>query len=95
MGLWGAAQAIAFGLGGLVGTGASDLARWTALVAPELSYACVFAFEGLLFLCLRRGSPASAGHAGSIEPRFDDRTRRSARRTHGLTVREAFEGVHR
>ena len=49
MGLWGGAQAIAFGLGGLVGTGASDLARWL-LGAPELSYACVFAFEGLLFL---------------------------------------------
>ncbi|MDZ7812047.1 MAG: hypothetical protein U5L74_02590 [Ideonella sp.] len=28
MGLWGAAQAVAFGLGGVLGTGASDLARW-------------------------------------------------------------------
>ncbi|MEO8937104.1 MAG: BCD family MFS transporter [Burkholderiaceae bacterium] len=49
MGLWGAAQAVAFGAGGLVGTGASDLARWL-LGAPELSYASVFAFEGLLFV---------------------------------------------
>ena len=49
MGLWGGAQAVAFGLGGLVGTGASDLARWL-LGAPDLSYASVFAFEGLLFV---------------------------------------------
>lgn len=28
MGLWGAAQAIAFGLGGILGTAASDLAHW-------------------------------------------------------------------
>jgi BCD family chlorophyll transporter-like MFS transporter len=49
MGLWGAAQAVAFGCGGLVGTGASDLARWL-LGAPQLSYASVFAFEALLFV---------------------------------------------
>jgi len=49
MGLWGAAQAVAFGCGGLVGTGASDLARWL-LGAPQLSYASVFAFEGALFV---------------------------------------------
>ncbi len=49
MGLWGAAQAVAFGCGGLVGTGASDLARWL-LGAPEPSYAAVFGFEALLFL---------------------------------------------
>ncbi len=49
MGLWGAAQAVAFGLGGLVGTGASDLAHW--LVASSgLAYACVFALEAGLFL---------------------------------------------
>ena len=49
MGLWGAAQAVAFGLGGLVGTGASDLARWL-LGDPSASYATVFAFEALLFV---------------------------------------------
>ena len=48
MGLWGAAQAVAFGLGGLVGTGASDLAR-AVLGSPQWSYAAVFAFEALLF----------------------------------------------
>jgi BCD family chlorophyll transporter-like MFS transporter len=49
MGLWGAAQAIAFGLGGLLGTAASDLARYL-ISAPGAAYACVFAFEGLMFL---------------------------------------------
>jgi len=49
MGLWGAAQAVAFGLGGLVGTGASDLARWL-IGTPAVAYATVFAFEALLFV---------------------------------------------
>jgi hypothetical protein len=46
MGLWGAAQAIAFGLGGLVGTGASDLARHL-IASPGTAYAFVFALEAL------------------------------------------------
>lgn len=49
MGLWGAAQAIAFGLGGLVGTGASDLAR-SLIASPGEAYALVFALEGGVFL---------------------------------------------
>lgn len=49
MGLWGAAQAIAFGLGGLVGTGASDLARHL-IAAPGTAYAFVFALEALAFV---------------------------------------------
>ena len=49
MGLWGAAQAVAFGLGGLLGTGASDLARWLVADAGP-AYASVFALEGLMFL---------------------------------------------
>lgn len=49
MGLWGAAQAIAFGTGGFAGAVASDLAR--ALVADTgRAYATVFACEALLFL---------------------------------------------
>lgn len=64
MGLWGAAQAIAFGLGGLIGTGASDLAR--ALVDDTgTAYAMVFGLEGSLFvlsaiLAWRLGRPARA-----------------------------------
>lgn len=49
MGLWGAAQAVAFGLGGLLGTAASDLARYL-IASPGAAYACVFAFEGFMFL---------------------------------------------
>ena len=49
MGLWGAAQAIAFAIGGLVGTGASDLAR-SLIASPADAYALVFAVEGGVFL---------------------------------------------
>ena len=49
MGLWGAAQAIAFGLGGLVGTSSSDLAR-AVLGSPGAAYPVVFCGEALLFL---------------------------------------------
>lgn len=48
MGLWGAAQAVAFGLGGLLGTGASDLAH-ALLSEPGKAYACVFALQAALF----------------------------------------------
>jgi BCD family chlorophyll transporter-like MFS transporter len=49
MGLWGAAQAIAFGIGGLLGTGASDLAQ-LFFASPDKAYASVFALEGVMFL---------------------------------------------
>ena len=49
MGLWGAAQAIAFGLGGLAGAAASDLAR-ELIESPGAAYASVFFVEALLFL---------------------------------------------
>jgi BCD family chlorophyll transporter-like MFS transporter len=49
MGLWGAAQAFAFGLGGFLGAGASDLARHF-LGSPAAAYGTVFAIEGSLFL---------------------------------------------
>jgi len=61
MGLWGAAQAIAFAVGGLVGTGAVDLAR-ALIAAPAPAYAAVFAFEAVLFV-------ASAGLASGVERR--------------------------
>ena len=49
MGLWGAAQAIAFGLGGVVGSAASDLSkRWFS--EPSWAYAIVFALEAMAFL---------------------------------------------
>jgi BCD family chlorophyll transporter-like MFS transporter len=49
MGFWGAAQALAYGLGGLLGAAGSDLARW-ALGAPAAGYATVFMVEAALFL---------------------------------------------
>lgn len=61
MGLWGAAQAISFGMGGLVGTAASDAARWLLSSVP-VAYATVFAAEAMLFivaacLAVRIGRP--------------------------------------
>ncbi len=78
MGLWGAAQAIGFAGGGLVGTAASDLARaW--LGAPGPAYAVVFALEALLFIAAARLAAAitapslstpSPGPAGPAGPDF-------------------------
>jgi MFS transporter, BCD family, chlorophyll transporter len=49
MGIWGAAQAVAFAMGGLVGTGLSDLAR-TLLEDAGLAYALVFCIQALFFI---------------------------------------------
>ncbi|MFM7626057.1 MAG: BCD family MFS transporter [Gammaproteobacteria bacterium] len=49
MGLWGAAQAVAFGLGGIVATGAVDLAR-LATGSAAIAYGAVFVAEALLFV---------------------------------------------
>ena len=49
MGIWGASQAMAFGLGGIIGTGLSDIAR-IVLGDPASAYAFVFFLEGVLFL---------------------------------------------
>ncbi len=49
MGLWGAAQALAFGVGGVMGTALSDLARWM-FSSPQWGYSSVFAFEAVLFV---------------------------------------------
>ena len=49
MGLWGAAQAVAFGLGGLAGTVAVDVAR-ALLGSPVAAYALVFLGESVMFV---------------------------------------------
>ena len=49
MGIWGASQALAFGLGGIVGTGLSDIAR-IVLGNPATAYAFVFLLEAVLFV---------------------------------------------
>jgi MFS transporter, BCD family, chlorophyll transporter len=75
MGLWGAAQAIAFGLGGLVGTGASDLAHHL-IAAPGTAYAFVFALEALTFvasalLAWRISTPTPRPATAASTPRAD------------------------
>ncbi|MFC3148014.1 BCD family MFS transporter [Piscinibacterium candidicorallinum] len=67
MGLWGAAQAIAFGLGGFAGTVASDLARWL-LGSAAAGYASVFALEAVFFL-------VAAALAASLGQQFVSRAR--------------------
>lgn len=69
MGLWGAAQAIAFGLGGFLGTAAYDGAR-RLLDAPAPAYAAVFAAEAILFvvsvaLALGLASPDASANGAS------------------------------
>lgn len=72
IGLWGAAQALAFGLGGMLGAGASDLARWL-LGSPVAAYTTVFAAEALLFvvaavLAARIGSQSRESGTGEPSP---------------------------
>lgn len=70
MGLWGAAQAFAFGIGGFLGTLASDAAH-AVLKAPAVAYASVFAIEAGLFVVAagmaiwvhRAGASQYADHA--------------------------------
>ncbi|MCJ2136154.1 BCD family MFS transporter [Methylobacterium sp. J-026] len=49
MGVWGAAQGVAFGAGGFLGAAAVDLVRLVT-AEPVQAYAAVFAAEGALFL---------------------------------------------
>ncbi|WP_240756665.1 BCD family MFS transporter [Roseicella aquatilis] len=65
LGLWGAAQAIAFGLGGLAGAAASDLAR-SLIAAPGLAYGAVFLGEALLFLVSARLAARIGGAAPAV-----------------------------
>ena len=53
MGIWGAAQAVAFGAGGLSGTVAVDAMR-KLFAVPAEAYAIVFVFEAALFLLAAR-----------------------------------------
>lgn len=71
MGLWGAAQALAFGLGGLLGTAASDLAH--ALLGEQSSaYAAVFGLQAIMFavsaaVATRLGGVPAQPKAGRID----------------------------
>ena len=76
MGLWGAAQALAFALGGLTGTLAVDLARW-ALGSATPAYTSVFFGEAILFIfaallasLVARGD-AQEKNEDTFEPRME------------------------
>jgi BCD family chlorophyll transporter-like MFS transporter len=64
MGMWGAAQALAFGGGGFLGTVFIDAGQWL-FGAPFLAYAFVFACEAALFLCAARLALRVAGARGA------------------------------
>lgn len=53
MGLWGAAQAVAFALGGIFGTGTVDLIRYVT-GSPVTAFSMVFVMEALLFVLAAR-----------------------------------------
>ncbi|PXW55034.1 BCD family MFS transporter [Methylobacterium sp. B4] len=84
MGVWGAAQGVAFGAGGFLGTLAVDLARLFAS-EPVTAYASVFAAEAVLFLValviglrvehvtLARRNPLTQAAAFQFNPGFDAR----------------------
>ncbi len=72
MGLWGAAQAIAFGIGGFMGTVAIDSTR-VLLQAPAPAYGIVFSAEAVLFVLsaiLAAGIARQTRHctAGRLQP---------------------------
>ena len=56
MGLWGAAQAVAFAVGGIVGTVGVDLTRYL-FGSPLLAYGIVFTCEAALFLAASALAP--------------------------------------
>ncbi len=72
MGMWGAAQAVAFGIGGLAGAAMVDVAR-IALGAPHAAYAAVFVVDALVFiaaalLAARIGRPRREPGYGPMLP---------------------------
>jgi BCD family chlorophyll transporter-like MFS transporter len=75
MGLWGAAQAVAFALGGFLGTVAIDIAR-ILFTEPAHAYALVFGAEAALFLVAAAiGARVQGREIGEAErpmPRFGE-----------------------
>jgi BCD family chlorophyll transporter-like MFS transporter len=70
MGLWGASQAVAFALGGLLSAAAVDLVRY-ALGSPSGAYAAVFVAQAILFL-MAGGLAVGIGAVALLRP--DTRT---------------------
>ena len=65
MGVWGAAQAIAFGLGGLIGAVAVDIGRALIGSTPE-TFTIVFGAEALLFLVAAMLAPRGRAAAPAL-----------------------------
>jgi BCD family chlorophyll transporter-like MFS transporter len=78
MGLWGAAQGIAFGLGGISASGASDLAH-ALLDSPGAAYAVVFGLEAVLFGFAAHLARGLEGAPGGQGVGFEARGARAAR----------------
>jgi BCD family chlorophyll transporter-like MFS transporter len=86
MGLWGAAQAIAFGTGGLLGTLASDLAR-LVLGNAVAAYGTVFCIEAVLFVISALLAVRAAGALGE-----EDEAPVRGTRLGGLAAAPPLEG---
>ena len=71
MGLWGAAQAIAFAGGGFLGTVAIDVAR-QFIAEPAAAYALVFSAEAILFLWAARLGSSVRSEQQNQAPNFGD-----------------------
>jgi BCD family chlorophyll transporter-like MFS transporter len=71
IGLWGAAQALAFGLGGLVGTGTADLAK-DMLGSAAAAYATVFALEALAFVAAAFMASSATRSSATPAPSIPD-----------------------
>jgi len=82
MGLWGAAQAVAFGLGGFAGTVVVDVAR-RFVATPLTAYDVAFVAEAMLFLL------AAALARGIARPRAEPENRRVAVGADASLVAEA------
>lgn len=81
VGLWGAAQAIAFGLGGFLGAAAIDLAR-AAFSDAGIAFALVFIVEAVLFLLAAHLALRVDAPERSADPtNLPDRTRGLAEST--------------
>ncbi len=88
MGLWGAAQGIAFGLGGFIGTAAVDVVR-AALGSPLMAYSTVFAAEGVLFVV---AAVLAMRIDGALSPQREERRAGLPANAHGSFTPAAAEG---
>jgi BCD family chlorophyll transporter-like MFS transporter len=86
MGLWGASQAIAFALGGVLGTAAVDVARLVTTDAAH-AYGLVFGLEACVFLW----AALLAGRREMVTGVAPERGRTAVVPTHLPYVREAVE----